>query len=39
MEDEQTTLPSEHLDVAVVKRGKNNINTVRFLTQTAHFVS
>jgi len=25
--------------VAVVTRGKNDINTVRFLTQTARFVS
>jgi len=27
------------LDVTVVTRGKNAINTVRFLTQTARFVS
>jgi len=26
--------PSDNLDVAVVTRGKNYINTVRFLTQT-----
>jgi len=31
--------PSDHLDVVVVTRGKNDINTVSFLTQTAHFVS
>ena len=31
--------PSDHLDVAVIKRRKNDINTVRFLTQTARFVS
>jgi len=29
----------DHLDVAVITRGKNGINTVRFLTQTAPFVS
>jgi len=28
-----------HLDVSVVTRGKNDINTVRFFTQTARFVS
>jgi len=26
-------------DVTVITRGKNNINTVRFLTETAHFMS
>jgi len=31
--------PSDHLDVTVITRGKNDINTVRFLTQTARFVS
>jgi len=31
-------VPSDHLDVAVVTRSKNDINTVRFLTQTARFV-
>jgi len=31
--------PSDQLDVAVVTTGKNDINTVRFLTQTARFVS
>jgi len=31
--------PSDPLDVTVVTRGKNDINTVRFLTQTACFVS
>jgi len=31
--------PSEYLDVTVVTRGKNDINTVHFLTQTANFVS
>jgi len=32
-------LLSDHLDVDVVTQGKNDINTVRFLTQTARFVS
>jgi len=31
--------PSDHLDVTVITRGKNYINIVSFLTQTAHFVS
>jgi len=29
----------QDVGVAVVTRGKNDINTVRFLTQTASFVS
>jgi len=33
------TTDSDQLDMAVVTRGKNDINTVRFLTQSAHFVS
>jgi len=42
----EATVPSDHLDLAVVTRGKNNIglntvglNTVGFLTQTVRFVS
>jgi len=35
----KASTPSDHLDMAVIKRGKNDINTVRFLTQTARFVS
>jgi len=35
----EAPVPSDHLDVAVVTRGKYDINTVRFLTQTARFVS
>jgi len=31
--------PSDHLDVAMITSGKNYINTARFLTQAAHFVS
>jgi len=31
--------PSDHLDVVVVTRGKNDINTVSFLTRTTRFVS
>jgi len=29
----------DYVDVAVVTRGKNDMNTARFLTQTACFVS
>jgi len=32
-------VPSDHLDVAVVTRGKNYINTVLFLTHNARFLS
>jgi len=32
-------VPSDQLDMAVITRGKNDINTVCFLTQTARFVS
>jgi len=31
--------PKRPLDMTMVTRGKNDINTVRFLTQTARFVS
>ncbi len=30
---------SDHLDIGCVQEVKNDINTVRFLTQTARFVS
>jgi len=33
------TTDSGHLDVTVITRGKNDINTVRFLTKTARFGS
>jgi len=35
----EAPMPSDQLDLTVVTRGKNDINTVRFLTQTARFVS
>jgi len=35
----EASSPSEYLDVTVITRGKNDINTDRFLTQTAYFVS
>jgi len=33
------TADSNYLHVTVITRGKNYINTVRFLTKTARFVS